>query len=455
MVKLDELMLNFDAEGTGNLLGKGREKLKAAHLLFEQKFYADALNRLLAAQGFAARAILLLHGLEDISTGDELPGRISDYEDRVPEFKALGLTGLVDLNELVAELDLGAERDHLPALAKKTLLQTAEALAKLTVAYDKLKQLNAARLAKESEEEAAAGETAAEPKQRIGYTPSKTGLPKPELTRFPIADEAGKKPYYEVTLKCAMCDGDEFVSCAPRTKIQVICYRYRHPEFPLLVEEVESAIKGFAVINPLNYGIHVCPTCLYASANLGNFYSSSKYAAVKGLLHNLPARRLVKFRRAIVGKLESRGKIYEQHLGSHPPQAVFRQPRPLRAVLAAYELAALCAEEENQHNGNALFNAGKYLVSAARTAAELRDEANERFYLMKALDHFNNAFERCTNTAECLYLAAVIYAHFEKYHEARLNLSKLLTDKGSILGAVRYKGWSENLNHDIRKRTHA
>lgn len=447
---MDQLAEAFDKlreKDSTSLLLRARDKFKAAHLLYEHGYYADAAGLAGVAARLAGRALLILQGGEDSTRDSVLEARLNERRD---ERALAALAVLGELAALITALESGQELNDPKGETARPLRQVAELLASVQKFSNEIKQAHAAR-----ETQQAADRNAQAQKITISYRPAPQAARNLPLTPFTLSGRGtGRKPWYDSVVRCVMCDGVDFMTALPRLKAQQLIYRYADPLFPLLVEETEGAAKGVDPADPLACAAHVCPNCLYASGNQGNFYSESRYDNETGLLHGVNSRRLAKFRELMIAQLAARGRIYEQRLGAHPPARVFAQPRAQEAALTALELSAFCSEAEYEINGNALFAAGKQLLAAAKIASQLCPDEEPRF-LARALDCFTRGFERCAQTAESLYLIAVLHARAGNFTEARANIGRLLTDRGEIVAAVRFKGWGTNLNEYIRSQLKA
>ncbi len=425
------------------VLTRARDCLKAAQVLHHNSLYADAAERSRHGVRLVARALLALHGAE--SDGRALEARLGDLTDDTTTATALALLG--ELGTLADTLDDGAEYEDAAGEVKRLLRQGVDLLG----AVQKRASAAAASLAAEEQRQAAAAARAQANRKTITCFVPDRRRPRVTLVPFPGTGGSGRQPYFDSPLRCVMCDGYDFVTQVPRLKALRLVYRYRTPEYPLLVEEAAEAAKGVALGDPLACSVHVCPNCLYASGNTGNFYAESRFGAGSGLLQNLNSRRLAKCREALLADLPARAAIFDARLGGHEPGAVFTQPRAMQAALAAAELAAACAEVEAEYNGNALFFGGKHLLNAARLAAAIAPD-EEQALLTRARDFLTRGFERSTYTAEALYLTAVLHAQAGNLNEARTRLGRLLTDRGEIPAAIRYKAWCVNLNEYIRSQ---
>ncbi|HNW93675.1 MAG TPA: hypothetical protein PKM88_12265 [bacterium] len=445
---MDRLARMFDSmreTTTVALLGRARDRLRAAQLLVEHRHFFDATDRAAAGTRLISRALLTLLGTTGALRDSELETLLAERRD---ERAAALLALLAELNALGTALDSGSDVDVAADEARRLLRQAAELLAAIQKFYREIKQAHAAR-----EEAKQASKSESGPRAvTVCYQPNPAAAHQLPLTPFvPGGQGTGRKPWYDSILHCVMCDGYEFLSTQPRLKAQQLVYRYANPLFPLLVEETEGAGKGVDPIDPSAGLVHVCPNCLYASGNPGNFYSDARYGSGGGLLQSVNSRRLAKFRELMLAQLEQRAAIYERRLDAYTPAAVFAQPRSQQAALAALELASFACEAEFEVNGNALFYAGKHQLAAAKIAAAISPD-EERPFLERALDCFTRGFERCSQTAELLYLTAVLHAQFGNVLEARTRLARLLTDRGDIPAAVRYKGWCANLNELLRQQ---
>lgn len=271
----------------------------------------------------------------------------------------------------------------------------------------------------------------------------------------PEPDADGRiSPFYPVRIRCYFCGGDEFETFLLRGKAMQLDFDYPDAAAPLLVPSCGGAQRNYREADPVLHEVHVCPFCLYASPNLGNFKSDEPYVEEKGILKRLARRKLDHLAERYEARRDDRVRRLEETLGLAPGEAAARRfgaERDAAAARLAFRFAAEAAEVEGEYNGNALLSGAKGLLAAARLARDAGDETEERALWGEALGMLERALERTSRPGEAIYLTARILALLHRTQEARLHLSRLLTARGKYPDASRFRRFAENLNEDLKR----
>ncbi len=260
--------------------------------------------------------------------------------------------------------------------------------------------------------------------------------------------EGLKSCYYEVDARCVFC-GTAFRPSLLRSKSLILSYSYKDPEFPLLVPEAHAAMRGFILEDPLIRGVIVCPHCLFASTSLGCFQTDSAVSGTRGLVARLPERKMGTLRKFLSEDLSNRREIRQATL-STLAGAGEGENRGKALSLVAYRLASHCSEILTDYEPTEHFRAGESLLSAARLAYDLGKDDLETTCLSGARPHLERAYEAGSVSALPVYLLGVVLFHLGDDMGARTWIGRVLTDRGKLVAAVKYKRYCENLNERIK-----
>jgi uncharacterized protein (UPF0332 family) len=467
-------------------LGLAVDRLRAAQALLAAGHPADAVDRAYAAILQAARAALVAEGVTPTSEDDAVSrfrllyakgGRIegtgSEITDARTVADALRTGDGIEVDDVRARRVIDFAAKALGAVGEAIRAKVVEAAAETAIERD-ISALIASGVRLTPEKEAIVRELdqgfegdrrmVIRYLQEFGWSKVVSAnlrkvreavLKEDEARRAASAPaEAsadGKDPFYEVACKCFFCGGPEWRTRVMRGKVVQTVYRYETPEYPLLVEDAEAPLKGYRLVDPLLCAAHVCPTCLFASTSLLHFETDQKLSG-ENLATVLGTKRVEKLKEALDRAAAQRFGVVERLglSGFHAVSEAVGARRGPREARAALELAGLSCEAEGDFLSNALFDAGKAYVAAARLSRDLRDGRDEEF-LGRALRMFEAGYMKTTQVAQTAYLLGVLQARLGRWREARQHAGRILTDR-KLNDRVRYKAWAENLAEAVRKK---
>lgn len=465
-------------------LGLALDRMRAAQALVSAGCHADAVDRAYAAMVQAARAGLALEGLTAASEDDLLSrfrllyakaGRIDGAGSEITDARAISdaiRTGEgIDMDDRRARRILEFAAALLGKVGEAIREKQVEGAAAEAESKDISFLLPGASLAPEKEAivrqlgEAFKGDRRMVLRYLQEFGWSKVVAANIRAVRDAVLKEeasirsesapaavgtGGKNPYYDVAARCLFC-GTEFRTRSLRGKVIQTVFRYETPEYPLLVEEGEAPLKGYRFADPLLFAAHVCPQCLFASTSLLHFQADLSVAG-ENLASALGSKRIERLKE-ILDRQADRRRAAAARLGLEGAGALaaaFGGDRTARAAEAALELAGLSFEAEAEFLANALFEAGRAYLQAARLSRDLQD-GREGEFLGRALAALQDGYLRTTQVAQTTYLLGVLHAREGRWKEARQHLGRILTDR-KLADRVRYKVWAENLHEEVRRR---
>jgi len=256
-------------------------------------------------------------------------------------------------------------------------------------------------------------------------------------------DNNHKRCYYEVVAKCVFC-GEELMPKLIKSKALIITYSYKKPDFPLFVPEAKSAMHGYDCVDPVLFGVIMCPNCLFASTTISNFQTDSAVSGVRGILARVPERKLATLKKFIAGDTEKRRELFSS-IDLSCANEIGKAD-----ALKAYLVASHCSELMVDHDTTEYFRAADALLSAARLANDLDMEVLEMNCLRKAVPLLEHSFEEGSISALPVYLLGVIHYHLGDLLSARTWIGRVLTDRGKLVASSKYKRFCENLNEKIK-----
>lgn len=265
-----------------------------------------------------------------------------------------------------------------------------------------------------------------------------------------------RSPFYEVEVTCPFCHA-RFTASVARGKALIMGLSYKNPDYPLLVPESVSAMKGYRLEDPLQKFVVVCPQCLYASSSLGNFQSDSALAGARGLMARIPDRKMHHLAEAIASTRNERQEICAPLLAkSSEPQApglVFQRPtRTPAQLIVSFRLAAASETLLGDYDVMQYYKASESMLCAAKVSWSEKDGVSEERYLSEAFRLVEKCFQLGSSAALPVYILGVLSWHMGDPKVSRSWIGQILTDRGKLNGALRYKRYCENLNEEIRAR---
>lgn len=466
-------------------LGLAVDRLRAAQALLAAGHPADAVDRAYAALLQAARAALLAEGVTPTSEDDavtrfrllyakngRLEGSGSEITDARAIAEALRTGEGIDVGEVRARRIIEFAARTLGAVGEAIRAKSVEAAAETSIDRDISRFFPGVSLTPEKEaiireldrgfdgdrrmvirylQEFGWSKIVSANLRKIRDAVAREDEERRAASAPTAAPTDGKDPFYDVVCKCFFCGGPEFRTRVMRGKVVQTVYRYETPEYPLLVEDAEAPLKGYRLVDPLLAAAHACPTCLFASTSLLHFETDQKLSG-ENLATVLGSKRVEKLKESLDRAACQRFGVVERLglSGFHAVSEALGPKRGPREARAALELAGLSCEAEGDFLANALFDAGKAYVAAARLSRDLKDGREEEF-LGRALRMFEAGYMKTTQVAQTTYLLGVLHARLGRWREARQHVGRILTDR-KLNDRVRYKVWAENLAEVIRKR---
>ncbi|RMH54498.1 MAG: DUF2225 domain-containing protein [Candidatus Hydrogenedentota bacterium] len=263
------------------------------------------------------------------------------------------------------------------------------------------------------------------------------------------ASPAGKDPYFRVAVTCPYCEA-QFPADVLRSKSLVLMYNYKDSRFPLLVPEASSSMKGYRVEDPLLRDAIVCPRCLYASTQLGSFRSDSALSGSRGFIARLPQRKFPAVKRAVDAHRKDRESLLARELDFLPTPEDWLQKRTPALAAVAEALASDCHGLLAEFDSSCYYQAGEALLKRAKILNDLGRTDQERRALSASFNWFEKAYEYGKENAASIYLLGVIAFHLGDDRTARTWIGRILTDRGKIPGALRFRRYCEDLNEVIK-----
>lgn len=459
--------------------------MRAAQTLLAAGHHADAVDRAYAGMLQSARAALVLDGLNPVSEDDLVnrfrlqfskSGRIEGTGSEMVDARGISegiRTGDgADVDEVRARRLLEFATQVLSAVGEAIRAKQIEGAAQEAGTRDISQILPGTALTPEKEDlvrqldDAFKGERRMVLRYLQDFGWSKVVAPNIRAVReavlkedaalkgvaeTPEANGEGKDPCYVVQAKCLFCDGPEFETRMLRGKVVQTKIAFETPEYPLLVEDPETPLKGYKFADPLHFAAHVCPSCLFASTSLLHFRTTQALAG-ENIADVLGTKRIEKLKEALDRSGGQRRDVVQalNLVGPGPVAQAFGPGRGPREARAALELAALSAESESEFLANALFDAGQAYLRAARLSRDLPDRRTEE-YLGRALRAFQDGYLKTTHVAQTAYLLGVLFARMGQWRDARIHVGRILTDR-KLNDRVRYKVWAENLHEHLRAK---
>ena len=457
------------------------ERLAAARTLLSAH-PSDAITRAYRAMSQAARAALAIEGIS-AHDDEDLYARFRLYHGRSGALDPSLLREYVEARGISHEVDEGDGADRSAEKAKRLvdaagrLVEEVERVLAARSAESVARPVAAAITGELTPEKAAMlqelgavfpGEPHLAKRYLATYGWGKVVAPNVRAIRAadaaareasegegepPAPEGEGTSPFYAATIQCGFCKGEPFATRLLRSKSLQIVFEYPSSSYPLFVPACGGTMRNYLPADPLLYEVHVCPYCFYASPTLGNFVTDDAYAQSKGLLQQLAARKIEHLRELLAVGREARvARAREAGIepGAAAAKALGPERTPARARLALV-LAADCGRSEAEYNGNAQLLSAKSLLGAARLARDAGDTTGERAHWEEALGLLESCFERTSRPGEALYLTGVLQHLVGRSQEARVNLTRVVGDRGKLPDAVKFKRFAENLREDLKR----
>jgi uncharacterized protein (DUF2225 family) len=187
-----------------------------------------------------------------------------------------------------------------------------------------------------------------------------------------FGEGVGNDPIFEIKVICPVCSRDGISCCELRAKSQQIIKN------KFLVPSYEGA-SGFKTVDYSHLAVTVCPRCLFASPDKKDWNRAENDTKTQ-----LPGNAVLTLQERI-GERKALLKSVSD------PEAYFKRPRVLDAVIASYNLAMARAHVEAFYElPYALYKLGAYSL---RIAKILKDSGKDnREALHDALGYYEEAF---------------------------------------------------------------